>query len=277
MTIPSFTDQIYCLDAVSGMRALPDSCVPLTLTSPPYDGLRRFGGHVFNHEVFEAVARELWRVTLSGGVVSWVVADEIEGGYSGTSFRQALYFQELGFRLHDILIMTRSGGRYAGGNRYGIVEFAFVFSKGRPRSVHLIRDKENKHAGLLRRFKARTPDGKLRYAKHAKPIAEKGVRGPVWECHAGFQKTTGDLYAYDHPALMPEEMARDLIVSWSKPGDLVLDPFLGSGTTSKMALLNHRHFLGFEVHEPYYRIAVRRMKDAQAEYRRLLDAWLVRA
>ncbi len=270
-------DQIHCRDAVAGMRELTHDFIPLTVTSPPYDDLRGYGGHRFDQRAFEAVADELWRVTMPGGVVVWVVADQIDGGYSGTSFRQALHFQEAGFRIHDILIMARSGGRWCGGNRYGIVEFAFVFSKGRPRSVHLIRDRDNKHAGLLRRFKARMLDGRLRYAPRAKPVAVKGVRGPVWECHAGFQKTTRDRYAYVHPALMPEDMARDLIVSWSRPGDLVFDPMAGAATTCKMALLNHRHYLGFEVHEPYYRLAVRRMQDAQHEYRRRLDAWLVGA
>lgn len=214
---------------------------------------------------------------MPGGVIAWVVADEIDGGYSGTSFRQALYFQGIGFRLHEILIMTRSGGRYAGGNRYGKVEFGLILSKGRPRSVHLIRDKPNKHAGLLRQFRARRHDGRHREPARAKPVAALGLRGPVWEYVAGYGGTTTDRYAHDHPALMPEAMARDLIVSWSRPGDLVLDPFLGSGTTAKMALLHHRRYLGFEVHRPYFQLAVRRIRDAHAEYRRQLDARLVGA
>lgn len=273
-----FTDRIFCVDALVGLRGLPDACVPLTVTSPPYDGLRAFGGHEFGPEVFERIARELWRVTLPGGVVAWVVADEIDGGYSGTSLRQALFFQAIGFRIHDILIMTRSGGRWAGSNRYGKVEFGFVFSKGRPRSVHLIRDRPNKHAGLLRQFRARMNDGRLRAPSRAKPVAAMGLRGPVWEYLAGYGGTTRDRYVLDaHPAVMPEAMARDLIVSWSRPGDLVLDPYLGSGTTSKMALLNHRHYLGFEAHRPYHRLALRRMRHAHAEYRSRLDSWLAGA
>jgi hypothetical protein len=276
MSVP-LLDRICCVDAVVGLGALPDDGIPLTVTSPPYDGLREYGGNDFGPEVFEAVADELWRVTMPGGVVAWVVADQIDGGYSGTSFRQALHFMGVGFRLHDILIMTRTGGRFAGGNRYGKVEFGFVFSKGSPRSVNLIRDKPNKHAGALRHFGARGRDGRLRYAARAKPVAAMGLKGPVWEYTAGSSGTTLDRYTDDHPALMPEAMARDLILSWSRPGDLVLDPFLGSGTTSKMALLGHRRYLGFEVHRPYYRLAVRRMHDAHAEYRRRLDAWLVGA
>ena len=267
-------DQIHCSNAVAGLRTLPDGCIPLTVTSPPYDGLRDYEGHKLGHEMFEQVARELWRVTMPGGVVAWVVADEIKGGHSGTSFRQALHFQEIGFRLHDILIMTRTGGRWSGVNHYGKVEYAFVLSKGRPRFVDLIRDKPNKHAGVLRQYRARRADGRPRKAPRFKPVATMGLKGPVWEYPAGYGGTTRDRYAYGHPALMPEAMARDLIISWSRPGDLVLDPFLGGGTTAKMALLNHRRHLGFEVHRPYFQLAVRRLRDAHAEYRRRLDAWL---
>ncbi|QDV36978.1 DNA-methyltransferase [Tautonia plasticadhaerens] len=272
-----FTDRICCVDAVSGMEMLPDGCVPMTLTSPPYDGHRVYGGHRFDHETFGRVARELWRVTMPGGVVVWVVADEIRGGHTGTSFRQALHFQEIGFRLHDILVMARTGGRWFGVNHYGKVEYAFVLSKGRPRSVHLLRDRPNKHAGKLYQYRARRRDGGQRMSPRFKTVPAMGLKGPVWEYLAGFGGTTRDRYAFEHPALMPEAMATDHIVSWSRPGDLILDPFLGSGTTAKMALLNHRHYLGFEAHRPYYRLAVRRMRDAHAEYRRRLDAWLAGA
>jgi site-specific DNA-methyltransferase (adenine-specific) len=278
MTSAPLLDRICCADAVAGLSKLPNDSIPLTVTSPPYDGLREFGGHRFGPDVFEAVADELWRVMMPGGVVAWVVADQIDGGYSGTSFRQALHFMGLGFRLHDILIMTRTGGRFAGGNRYGKLEFGLIFAKGRPRSVNLIRDHPNKHAGVLRRFRARLKNGRMRKPSPPKPVATMGIKGPVWEYTAGSGGTARDRYVLDvHPAVMPEDMARDLIESWSRPGDLVLDPFLGSGTTSKMALLCHRHYLGFEVHHPYFQIALRRMHEAHAEYRNRLDAWLVGA
>jgi DNA modification methylase len=277
MINPRLIDQILCCDCVEGMRSLPDASIPLTVTSPPYDGLRTFGGHPFGQDVLRGIAQELWRVTCEGGVVAWVVADQINGGYSGTSFRQALYFMGLGFRLHDILIMTRMGHRYVG-PRYGKIEFGFVFSKGTPKSVNLIRDKPNKHAGKRNRFRARLKDGTQRISRVEKPIAEIGLKGPIWEYSAGYLTTTPDRYVLGlHPAVMPDKMASDLIISWSRPGDLVLDPMAGSATTCRMALLNDRHYLGFEIHEPYVRLAHRRMKDARAEYCSDLDAWLIGA
>lgn len=247
-TSPTLIDHIRCCNCLDGIRPLPDVCIPLTVTSPPYDGLRDYGGHAFTQNVFQELARELWRVTCPGGVVAWVVADQISGGYSGTSFRQALYFMEIGFRLHDLLIMTRMGHRNVG-PRYGKVEFGFVLSKGTPRSISLIHDKPNKHAGKMFRYRARSKDGTLRVSPHALPVAELGLRGPVWEYSAGYLTTTADRYVLSqHPAPMPDAMARDLITSWSSPGDLVLDPMMGSATTCKMAHLQSRHYLGFEIH-----------------------------
>ena len=273
----NLVNQIHNFDAIVGMRMLPDDSIPLTVTSPPYDGLREFGGHEFTPEVFQGIAQELWRITMPGGVVAWVVADQIVGGYSGTSFRQALFFMEMGFRLHDILILTRAGGRYVG-PRYGKIEFAFVFSKGAPRSVTLIRDKPNKHAGKLRRFRAKLKNGTLRIAQVAKPIAEMGLKGPIWEYPAGYTNTTPDRYVLGlHPAVMPDEMASDLITSWSRPSELVLDPMAGSGTTCRMALLNNRNYLAFEIHQPYVELARRRLCDAREESLRRVDAWLMGA
>jgi site-specific DNA-methyltransferase (adenine-specific) len=274
---PNFLDQILCCDCVEGMRSLPDGCIDLTVTSPPYDGLRDFGGYEFTEEVFRGIAQELWRATCPGGVVTWVVADQINGGYSGTSFRQALYFMEIGFRLHDIIIMTRMGDLYVG-PRYGKIEFAFVLSKGTPRSINLIRNKPNKHAGKKSRFRSTLRDGSRRVSQFAKPIAEMGLKGPIWNYSAGYLTTTPDRYVLsEHPAVMPDEMAKDLITSWSRPGDLVLDPMMGSATTCKMALLNQRHYLGFEIHEPYFDLAERRMREHHAKYRDDLDAWLIGA
>jgi site-specific DNA-methyltransferase (adenine-specific) len=273
----NFVNQIHCCDAIVGIKRLPDECIPLTVTSPPYDGLRDFGGHEFTDDLFRGIAQELWRVTCTGGVVAWVVADQIDGGYSGTSFRQALCFMELGFRLHDILIMTRLGGCYVG-PRYGKIEFGFVFSKGTPRSMNLIREKPNKHAGKMCRFRARRNDGILRISQIAKPVAEKGLIGPIWDYSAGYTTTTPDRYVHDlHPAVMPDKMTSDLITSWSNPAELVFDPLAGSGTTPKMAVLNNRRYLAFEIHQPYIELARRRLCDAREEYRRRVDAWLLGA
>jgi site-specific DNA-methyltransferase (adenine-specific) len=191
---------------------------------------------------------------------------------------RTLYFREIGFRLHHTMIMDRAGSRWPGKVRYGdSVEYAFVLSKGKPRTIDLLRDKPNTHAGKVQDFHRREVDGRLRPAGKGRPVSASGLRRAIWRYAAGSGLTTKDEYAFVHPALMPEAMARDHILSWSRPGDLVFDPMAGAGTTCKMALLNHRHYLGCEVNEQYHDIAVRRMRDAHAEYRRRLDASLVGA
>lgn len=265
-------NRIHLDDCVGGMRGLPDGCIPLTVTSPPYDNLRQYGNHPFD---FEAVARELWRVTAPGGVVVWVVQDEIvDGSETGTTCRQQLFFQTLGFRVHNRIVMVNPGSRWPGKIRYGVaLELAIVLSKGAPRTVRLLRDSPNKHAGRLKTFVRRNWKGDTEQTgPKAYPVGTWGVRGNVWVYSRGFNQSSKDKRDFDHPALMPEEMAEDLIVSFSKPGELVFDPFTGAGTTAKMAFLNNRRYLGYEVHEPYYRRALERLTDARAEYRRVLDA-----
>ena len=137
-----FINQILCCDCVAGMKRLPDGVIPLTLTSPPYDGLRKYGGHPFD---FEAVAKELYRITMPGGIVVWIVQDQIvDGGETGTSFEQALHFQRIGFRLHSTMLMVANGGKLPHRTRYvPQFHYAFVLSKGRPRYVNLIHDRRN--------------------------------------------------------------------------------------------------------------------------------------
>jgi DNA modification methylase len=261
-------NQIRRMDVLDGMMMLPDVCVPLTVTSPPFDSIRSYGGHRWDHDTFTSLARELWRVTVPGGVVCWNVRDQIvQGSQTGTSLRQALYFMALGFRLHNCIVIEKQITRGINPVRYGVApEFVFVFSKGRPRSVHLIKDKPNKYAGKLLRYSTRDRAGVISRTKKVltRPF---GARPSIWRYTSGSRATAKDSYAFEHPALMPESLARDLILSWSRPLDVVLDPLAGAATTCKMALLSDRYYLGFEAHEPYQRLAERRLSDAHRTYR----------
>ena len=71
------------------------------------------------------------------------------------------------------------------------------------------------------------------------------------------------MYAFEHPATFPENLAHDHIVSWSNEGDLIYDPFLGSGTTAKMAKTNHRKYIGSEINGDYFKIAQKRLSQTQ--------------
>lgn len=263
MNARSPENQVICCDCLEGMRGLPGECIPLTLTSPPYGGIRTYDGH--DEWDFMAVARELHRITVEGGVVVWVVQEQIiDGSESGETSRQRLAFADIGFRIHHTMVMARSSGFQTSKIRYGRpLEYAFILSKGRPRHFSPIRDKRNKCAGETRNKTNRNPDGSLVRAGRwtTRPF---GVRGPVWPYHTGKHHNAEEGYAHDHPALMPERMAEDHILSWSKVGELVFDPFAGAGTTLKMARLNFRRYLGFEANREYVEIARRRLRDAEA-------------
>ena len=260
-------DKIYNMDCLEGLKALPENIIDLTVTSPPYDNLRSYGNVAkWDGDFFCQVAAELLRVTKPGGIVVWVVGDAtLKGSETGSSFRQALYFMELGFRLHDTMIYQKTGFAYPETNRYyPSFEYMFIFSVGKPKTVNLIKDRPNSYAGQTLTGTDRLNDGSLVAASAVKKginrkIKDFSVRSNIWMYKVGKWKTTKDCFAFAHPAMFPEELAKDHIHSWSNPGDLVLDPFMGSGTTAKMAILMERHYYGYEINREYYDIAVKRV------------------
>jgi site-specific DNA-methyltransferase (adenine-specific) len=254
---------IYCGEASEVMGQFAPGSIDLTVTSPPYDNLRTYNGYTFD---FEAIAGQLWRVTAAGGVVVWVVGDAtINGSETGTSFRQALGFMGLGFNLHDTMIYEKNGAEFSrfGHTKYpGTFEYMFVFCKGRNKSFTLIKDKPNKKAGITIWGSVRLPDGTQKPShSNGREVSECGCRGNVWCYDAGFMLSSKDEIAFNHPAIFPEALARDHIISWSNPGDLVCDPMLGSGTTAKMAQHLGRRFVGCDISEEYCRIAVDRLRQ----------------
>ena len=256
---------VYLGDCLEVMKDIPDNSIDLTVTSPPYDNLRKYNGYTFN---FEGIAKELYRVTKQGGVVVWVVGDAtINGSETGTSFKQALYFKEIGFNLHDTMIYEKTGCPFPEQNRYyPIFEYMFVFSKGKPKTVNLIKDRNNIYSGqkVARNAHARMPDGSVvsNSAMKNEPdrkIKDVGVRYNIWRITSA--RNSNSSYTGNHPAIFPEKLAEDHILSWSNEGDTVLDPMCGSGTTLKMAKLNNRNYIGIDISEEYCEISRERLKQ----------------
>lgn len=257
--------QLYNGDCLELMKNIPDGSVDLTVTSPPYDNLRTYNGNIdqWNFDKFKEITKELYRVTADGGVVVWVVADAtIKGSETGTSFRQALHFVDCGFNLHDTMIYKKTkfppidpttAYRYT-----GCFEYMFVFSKGKPKCCNYIKEK-CKHAGKRAVSYQRSENDKLRYDRKEKNknhiVNDYKIKCNVWEYASCSVK--------GHPAPFPEQLANDHIVSWSNEGDTVLDCFMGSGTTGKMAVLNNRNFIGIELDKGYFDIAEKRINEAQ--------------
>ena len=232
------------------MARMPDDFIDLTVTSPPYDNLRTYNGYCFD---FENVAKELFRITKQGGVVVWNVNDQtVNGSETLTSFRQALFFKEVGFNV-ETMIWEKTGSGCLGSNKYygQNFEYMFILSKGMPKTTNLICDRKNiKPAGTKT-----TTNGGLdkdgNFKSRCIITKEFGKRNNIWRFDT--QKNR------DHPAPFPEQLANDHILSWSNEGDLVYDPFMGSGTTAKMAIKNNRNWIGSEISSEYCEIIKERL------------------
>lgn len=255
---------LICGDNCDVMGQLPRGSIDLVVTSPPYDDLRTYGGHSWD---FYGVAWNLKRLLKDGGVIVWIVNDETkDGDETGTSMRQALHFKEIGLRLHDTMIYLKDGVachdprncRYRQQS-----EFMFVFSNGKPKAYNEIRDVPTINGGkTIRSMSKRLEDGSMRRTAdegRVFTISERCARSTVWQFNA-------DKADRGHPAIFPEALARDHVLSWSNEGDLVLDPFNGSGTTTKMAKLTGRRAIGIDVNPEYMPIAANRLRQEVLQF-----------
>lgn len=242
-------------DCLEIMPTLPAQSVDMVLTSPPYDNLRTYGHKNILPWDFEGVAQELWRVIKPGGVVVWVVGDAtINGSETGTSFRQALFFKEIGFNLHDTMIYQKDNCPFPSSNRYyANFEYMFILSKGSPGTFNPIADRANKTFGRKISGTNRTRDGRTVPIKNkGQQIKNTGVRFNCWLISEGARQK-------GHPAPFPLALARDHILSWSNPGDIILDPFAGSGTTGAACINTGRKFLLIEREQKYVDIIEKRV------------------
>lgn len=254
-------------DCLEMMKLIPDGSVDLTVTSPPYDNLRTYNDSLndWGPAKWEAVLEELWRLTKPGGVVVWVVADAtLKGSETGTSFRQALFAIQCGFKLHDTMIYEKNGGGARGSIKayWQCYEFMFVLVKGELNTFNPLEDRPNVKAGKTYKTGGRRNIDGTTTGTKLMTAAEFGKRKNIWRIGTGRNVSTSDAEAFQHPAIFPEALAADHIQSWSNPGDIVFDPFLGSGTTGKMAVLASRQFIGIERDDKYFAIAQKRIEDA---------------
>ena len=257
ITMKENKNKIIQGDCLEEMKKMEENSIDLTVTSPPYDNLRDYNGYDFD---FEGIAKELYRVTKQGGVVVWVVGDAtIKGSETGTSFKQALFFKECGFNLHDTMIWQKDTFTAVGALnvRYApVFEYMFIFSKGKPKTFNPIKDRRNITAGLKQHGTIRKHDNTtVKMSTHGNIVREFGQRHNVWKMPGEKRRNISS-----HPAMFPEKLAEDHILSWSNEGDTILDPMSGSGTTLKMAKKNNRNYIGIEISQEYVNIIKQRLK-----------------
>ncbi len=256
-------NQIYQGDCLEVMKDIDDSSIDLIMTSPPYDNLRTYENNVgieWNERKWRKVIRSLTRIMKPSGVIVWIVGDaSINGSETGTSFKQALYFMEQGFKLHDTMIYQKKGMKFPAEGKYNqVFEYMFIFCRGKI-VFNPICDRKNKHIRDYRITTKRERDGSLT-ERQQYATEEYGKRFNIWKYSTGGAKT------YDHPAIFPEGLARDHIISWSSPGHIVYDPFMGSGTTAVAAKKLGRKYIGSEISKKYCEIAKERLAQGVLEY-----------
>jgi DNA modification methylase len=249
-------DRIYCGDNCDLLGQLPRECIDLVVTSPPYDDLRTYGGHSWD---FYGVAWQLKRVLKPGGVIVWVVADATkDGSETGSSMEQALHFKRLGLNLHDTMIWSKPNPRPTQSTRYETAwEYVFIFSTNKPKTINLLRE-NTKSAGITR-IKHRSRGGSVDNNDGFYTIGNTRILRNVWEIEVGVE-------GFGHPAAYPINLVKRHIQTWSVEGDLVLDPFSGSGTTAKAAKELGRRFLGFEINPEYCAIADKRLAQQVLDF-----------
>ena len=172
-------------DCAAVLPGLPPA--GLILTSPPYDDMREYGGYNGAFD-FDAIAAACVANLAPGGVLVWVVADQlVDGGETGTSFRQALGFMGLGLKMHQPLIFSKWNVTGVRKNAYfRCHEYMFVFAKGAPRVVNLLKDKPSIQSG--RRHHLWGGGGKVgdkhfpkREATKIHTVQETSRRGSIWD------------------------------------------------------------------------------------------------
>tara|TARA_R100000781_G_C4063860_1_gene122023 strand:+ start:270 stop:1055 length:786 start_codon:yes stop_codon:yes gene_type:complete len=248
-------NNIYNENCLDTMQKMQDNFIDLTVTSPPYDNIRNYNGYVFD---FKSIAKELYRVTKEGGVVVWVVGvATIKGSETGTSFKQALYFKEIGFNLHDTMIYSKNSIPLTHNRYEQDFEFMFVLSKSKPKTFNPIlidkTYKDNRKNTSMKREK----DGSFSMGFHSDK--KQKIKGNIWRYSVGGGISSKDKIAFQHSAIFPERLAHDHIISWSNEGDLVYDCFMGSGTTAKMCIINNRKYIGSEISKEYVDISHKRL------------------
>ena len=256
-------DNIYNMDCLEGMKQIPDGTIDCVITSPPYDDLRQYGGVAdgWTFDKFKAIADQLVRVLRDGGICVWVIKDGTNKGFETlSSFKQAIYFDEIGLRLYDTMIWEKQSAPNPTSNRYyDVFEYMFIFSKDKPTTLNFICDHKNISVGKAEQKDSDTSNPESRRKREGVRICpEYSRRTNIWQIAVG-QNTTG------HPAVYPYKLALDHIRTWTNEQDVVLDPFMGSGTTAIACHRSKRHWIGFELNKEYFDKAVRRIKAEQAQ------------
>lgn len=252
-------NKIYNEPCLDTLRKMPNDFLDCVITSPPYDNLRQYKNDIdksWGEHIWKPIISELYNKLKEGGVVVWVVGDAVvEGSETGTSFKQSIFAIDCGFKLWDTMIYSKTPSFPAaiGEKRYSqSFEYMFIWSKGIPKTANLLKDRKNKWGGSTSWGKTseRKKDGTIKQ-REVINVQEYGYRFNIWEYATGKGNSSVDSIAFEHPAIFPEKLAADHLLTWTNENDLVYDPFMGSGTVAKSCLIYNRNYIGSEISSVY--------------------------
>jgi DNA modification methylase len=260
--------KIYRENCIDTLHRMPDDWLDMTITSPPYDDLRQYNGY---HFPVEEIAASLFYKTKPGGVVIWVVGDRtLNGSETLTSFAQALTFKSAGFNVHDTMLYVKNNPIPSDcGKRYRqCFDYMFCFSKGQPKTFNPITEPTKSAGTKIKAFRiTERGRGNVPEEDIGRQIKSERKVSNIFAYNVG-TSSSGDKVAFKHPAIFPEQLVRDQIMTWTNAGDLVYDCFMGSGTTAKVAHLLGRRWLGSEISEEYVKIAEERLRPYREQLHR---------
>ena len=237
-------DQLYCQSSES-MDQLPDNCVSLMVTSPPYNVGKEYDEDLAIDEylgLLKRVFAETYRVLEPGGRVAVNVANLGRKPYVPLNHYAAALLADLGFMLRGEVIWQKAkgaGGSCAWGSWKSAVNPTL-------RDVHeyiIVGSKES--FGRVRKGESTIERDEFMAATTS-----------IWSMATASAKRIG------HPAPFPVELPQRLIELYTFTGDLVLDPFMGSGTTALAARDAGRHYVGYDTSQEYIELASKRLAEA---------------
>jgi len=256
-------NKIYNIDCVEGMKKIPDNSIDLVVTSPPYDSIRDYKGFTFNlHET----GIEIYRILKDGGIAAMVIQDQTKDyGKSLTSFKTIIdWCDNIGFKLFECVIYRKNGTEGAWWKTRFRVDHEYmpIFLKGRKPKYF---NKEplkipSKHGGKVMTGSGnRKTDGTTTKTVR-RTINTMKCRGTIWNYLMAGDKNP---LKRKHPATFPDQIPYDFITCFCPPDGIVLDPFMGSGSTAVMAKKLKRRFIGFEISKDYCSLAEERLKSEE--------------
>lgn len=235
------------------MLELPNNSVHLMLTSPPYNVSKEYDENLSLEEylsLLKSVFTETYRVLVSGGRACINIANIGRKPYIPLTMYVNQIMLELGFLMRGEIIWDKSassGVSLAWGSFQSASnpvlrdthEYILVFSKGEFKREKKLKDKESKQDSI----------SKENFMEWSKSI---------WRFPTVSAKKIG------HPAPFPLELPKRLIEFYSFEKDIILDPFMGSGTSALAALELKRDFIGYEINGDYIKLAKKRINEAKS-------------